>query len=195
MKQIRTIGCTCILLCCVLGYGTSQSGTVLKQANTRFGFIDWYVPSDAIVHVPSQAMQAAGGNETFPSLQAPRDNGSSPVVYPSTEELGILDYGGVDAALLSFAKSMASALVSLNLPPSLCAPNRSFLAAVYTSRLSKKGSIESVYFARPLMLDSGRAQIRFSFHAGPDRDKQTAEAIVLFSGGVWLLEDLWFLGK
>jgi hypothetical protein len=195
VKKIRTIGCICILLYIALGRGATQTGTVLKQANTRFGFIDWYIPSDAVVHVPPQAIQAAGGNESFPSLQPLRDNGISPGVYPSTEELGVLDYSGVDPSLLAFAKNIASALGAMNLSPSLCVPERSFLATVYTSRISKKGPIKSVYYARPRMLDTGRAEIRFRFFSGTDGNIQTAEVIAFFSGGTWLLEDLWFLGK
>jgi hypothetical protein len=172
----------------------AEGGTVRSRAQTRFSFLDWFLPPDAAIYVVPPALALAGGNESFPAITAPK-NEILPAIYPSVGTIGVLDYSGIHPALLLFARTFGESISVSRIPETACSPERRFLSAVLDERLGRFSDISDVYFGRPVLLENDRAELRYRFLSG---DSNTTEELLTIlavkTGAGWLVEDFWFGG-
>ena len=153
--------------------------TVRNKAQSHFNSLSWTMNPDLLPATPVQGVNVPGSNETFPSLQ-PSNPSEGNHLYPRMEGIGILDYTGIDSALLSTVNEVSSHFMDKKLPSEVCDSSRSFLATLTTYRLSRIPDPAAVFFGRPIEEGEGTWKVLYCLSVKRDTKKIPVFLEVLF---------------
>ena len=172
-----------------------SSETIRNKASARFDSINWTDNEDYIPQEELPAISIPGGDETFPVLDASAENGIM-AIFPEIDQLGILDYTGIDGALLQVLNTLIAQITDKNLEATICNPERAFIVPLTNFRLARLPTAERAFMSRPQQYSENEfiTKIRIEYTIEYEKKFLLIQAATIKKQDAWKINEIVFDG-
>ncbi len=179
------------------GKESKKNNTILEKTNSYFDSINW-TESESILAEP-MAEPFSLKKITNEEIALYSDTNTSESLFPEIEGLGILDYSGIEASLLTFLSKIGTQIKAKQIDKELCLKEKEFLPFLIDYRLKRLEDISSIYFARPEYKANKKASAKFRCNIRQENSNKAQayillELTVIYSGDKWLIDSFDVLG-
>lgn len=167
--------------------------TVLQKSEEYFSFVDW-AESETILIQPMPEPFMKEDLQTD-MLYRYSDTNFEEQIYPSLAGVGLLDYSGIDTALLLFFNLLSLQIKRQEIDASLCVAEKKFLPFMINYKLKLLHTVSSVFYSRPEYNADGKSLSQFRCTISGEKEMYTLlEIAAVFNDGKWLIDSFDIIG-